>query len=36
MWVFFGLFGASLVTWIVRVVIRAVQVNKEIDEAGKG
>ena len=36
MWVFFGLFGASLVIWIVRVVIRAVQVNKEIDEAGKG
>lgn len=35
MWVFFGLFGAALVTWIVRVVIRAIQVNKEIDEAEK-
>lgn len=35
MWVFAGLFGASLIAWIVRVIINVVKVNKEIDEAGQ-
>ncbi len=35
MWVFFSIFVAWLGSWIVRVIIQSVKVNKEIDEANK-
>jgi ABC-type glycerol-3-phosphate transport system permease component len=33
MWVFLGLFTASLSYWVVRQVIEAVRINKEINDA---